>query len=611
MISLANFHAILDSLAGRGYPLNTNQRAAVDHPSGPLWLIAGPGSGKSEVLVTRPLRLLCVDSMPPRSILLTTFTVKAARNLEDRLAAYLSALQAQDPTLISVDISDLRIGTIHSLCNDILQEYRFPGYQNVRLLDQVEQHLFIYLTSPITKHNDLAFWRYFDYAVRDWRDRNFVPSQWKRAKAAADLFNHIVEDVVDVRRMKTAGSHWATLAAFYEQYAAGLRGKYRCDFAHLQARFLEFLQQPPGRQLLVGVEGKTPPLQHVLVDEYQDTNPLQERIYLALANRSPHNLTVVGDDDQALYRFRGGTVAGMVNFDKACVAQLHISPSAVPLVDNYRSHANIVQFFNTYISSFPEMNRPGVRAPGKLPVVPKASVAGTHPAIAWITRTRARDLPDAVVSLIEDHLKTDGVISDYSQCVLLVRSAKDSPGNAGPYLAAMRARNIPVYNPRSKTFMESEEVQCLLAVLVHVVDWNHWFNTVTLPGTGRTPAWVASVNSWINALDQALVAIPALRHQVDDYVAKGTAALQSQCAAKPESFLDVNLHQILFRILSLEPFRTWRMDPNRNQRLAKVTRLFDSYHSFNLDALRSDPTGSHVDASFLGRFFSDIRQLPR
>src|SRR3954469_6444891 len=99
MIPLSVFHSTLDGSGGRGYPLNANQRTAVDHPSGPLWLIAGPGSGKSEVLVTRTLRLLCVDGVDPRSILLTTFTVKAARNLEDRLASYLVALQHYEPSL--------------------------------------------------------------------------------------------------------------------------------------------------------------------------------------------------------------------------------------------------------------------------------------------------------------------------------------------------------------------------------------------------------------------------------------------------------------------------------------------------------------------------------
>jgi DNA helicase-2/ATP-dependent DNA helicase PcrA len=292
----------------------------------------------------------------------------------------------------------------------------------------------------------------------------------------------------------------------------------------------------------------------------------------------------------------------MVNFDKACVARFGLTPTPIDLVENYRSHASIVAFFNAYIDSFAEMKRPGVRAPGKPPVVAKSSIKGTYPALGWLTRTRARDLPDAVAALVQDHLVADGVISDLSQCVLLMRSAKDSPGNAGPYIAALAARGIPVYNPRSKTFMESEEVQCLLAVLVHAIDWNHWYATVKLPN-GNAPDWVAEVNVWVATLDQVLNANPSQRHEVDNYVLKSNAALQAECAKNPGGFLELTLHEILFRILALEPFRTWRTDPTRNVRLGKVTRLFDSYHSFNLDSLRSDSVGSSIDFAFLGRFF--------
>lgn len=475
--------------------------------------------------------------------------------------------------------------------------------RRLQLLDQVEQHLLLYLLpTGIARHTDLAFWQAFEYVVPDWRNTNFVPNQWKRAKAGANLFNHIAEDMVDLGAMRAAGGHWATLADLYDQYRTALQNKYRCDFAHLQTRFLEFLGQASGRQLLDGVVGKTPALTHVLVDEYQDTNPLQERIYLALAQRPPHNITVVGDDDQALYRFRGGTVAGMVNFDRACQTVFGVGPTPVQLVDNYRSHQDIVSFFNSYISSFPEMVTPGVRAPGKLPVVPMSSITGGHPAVSWLTRQKAGDIPDAVASLIADHLIADGVISDLSQCVLLVRSAKDSPGNAGPFLQALRSRNINVYNPRSKTFMESEEVQCLLGVLCHIIDWNHSVDAIVLPN-GNAPDWVNDVNNWFLALDNALDAIPAQRTPLDNYMAASIAALRADCAANPGTFLDYTLHAILYRILSLEPFRTWRRDPVQNLRLGKVTRLFDSYHSFNLDTLRSDASGSALEPSFLGRFY--------
>ncbi len=115
MIDLDTFHNCLAQSNARGYKLDAKQKEAVDYGESPLWLIAGPGSGKSEVLVTRTLKLLCVDGFQPGSIFLTTFTTKAARNLEDRLSTYLIALQNAEPNLKDIDLAGIRIGTLHSL----------------------------------------------------------------------------------------------------------------------------------------------------------------------------------------------------------------------------------------------------------------------------------------------------------------------------------------------------------------------------------------------------------------------------------------------------------------------------------------------------------------
>jgi len=109
MIDLSTFHSCLAQANARGYDLDNKQKQAVEHDGTPLWLLAGPGSGKSEVLVTRTLRLLCVDGVEPRSVFLTTFTKKAARNLEDRLATYLAALQKADSSLQDVDLAGMLV----------------------------------------------------------------------------------------------------------------------------------------------------------------------------------------------------------------------------------------------------------------------------------------------------------------------------------------------------------------------------------------------------------------------------------------------------------------------------------------------------------------------
>ena len=142
---------VLSTIPGRNVQLTQDQENIVRHSGGPGWVLAGPGSGKTEVLTISLLRLLYVSDDPiqaqpfsPESIFITTFTEKAARNLEDRLAFYRHHIIQAHPNLGDIDISKLRIGTLHGLCNDLLQEFRYPGYQNVRLMDSFEQAIFIH-----------------------------------------------------------------------------------------------------------------------------------------------------------------------------------------------------------------------------------------------------------------------------------------------------------------------------------------------------------------------------------------------------------------------------------------------------------------------------------
>jgi DNA helicase-2/ATP-dependent DNA helicase PcrA len=244
------------------------------------------------------------------------------------------------------------------------------------------------------------------------------------------------------------------------------------------------------------------------------------------------------------------------------------------------------------------MTAQGVRAPGKNPVKAASSIAGSYPAVSWITQQRAGDLPDAVVDLVKNHLIGDGIISDYSQCVLLVRSARDSERNAGPFISAFEQQGIRVYNPRSKSFMESEEVQCLLAALVQVIDRNHTFSSDYTDVKGQPFSWVETVQGWLNTLKKFST------NQLEDYLKHSNKDLPKLCEESQGGFLNRNLLEILYRILAQEPFRTWQQDPVRNLRLSKVTRLFDGYHSFKLDGLRSNSLGTDLDPTFLNRFYT-------
>ena len=108
----------LESLTG--YQYSEDQKKAILHGDGPLWITAGPGSGKTEVLVARSLKLLICDKLPPASIFLTTFTEKAADSLVNRIATYLDKLRLVDEE----SATDLRTGTLHSLCDTVMREHR-------------------------------------------------------------------------------------------------------------------------------------------------------------------------------------------------------------------------------------------------------------------------------------------------------------------------------------------------------------------------------------------------------------------------------------------------------------------------------------------------------
>lgn len=575
---------------GQANQLTPQQEAIVRHPQGPAWVLAGPGSGKTEVLTVMVLRLLYVDNdpvqsqrVPPESIFITTFTDKAARNLEDRIVRKRTVVLAQDSSLSTIDISKLRIGTLHGLCNDLLQEFRSTNYQNVRLMDEFEQGMFIYEQMSITRAPnpvaDRAFWANFPYlfSPRDWQpQRNYPPSKWNTSAALVQLFNRIVEDRVSVPNMRAAGAQWARLADLYDEYANYLQTNYRCDFAHLQLRFLDFLGTQLGRDFRDG-DGTTarPGIRWVLVDEYQDTNPIQEEIYFRLAARTPYNLVVVGDDDQAMYRYRGGSVECMVTFNKACQVFLNINPTAVapyPLATNFRSHPDVVEFCNQYVTAFPVMLQAGSRAPGKTALVAGSTINGNYPAVGTLAGATVADAAQRFAQTVRD-LISNGVVQNANQCCLLLRSTRESPNNAEPYVNALRTVGLQPYNPRNKAFLEQEEVEGLLGALLTIVDRNG--NNVP-----QNPQSIQNLNAAFRATYARLVtANPPL----SDYVARCHAALliasNRSIANGQPVYLTSNLQEIVYYILSRPPFDGWQNDPVRRVRLARLTKLFESYSS--------------------------------
>lgn len=578
-MNLRDFFAAVNSFSGHSNSPDSYQQAVIAHQSGPLWVIAGPGSGKTDSIVLRCCKLLVVNAVHPRSIVVTTFTEKAARNLEDRLSMYMQHLVTVDQNLRSIDYAQLRVGTLHSLCNDIMQEYRFTGYRNFRLLSEMEQRLFITEHSSLVAiqppPTQLNIWTNLPYLANQydpvtggcWNPTHGrAPNRWVRARGAQLLFNRIVEDLVDISLMRSTGGFWSSVADAYEEYRDKLFQFYRCDFAHVQLKFLEFLGNQQSRSFLLG-DGTDlhPGLSNILVDEYQDTNPIQEEIYLQLAIQGQHNVCVVGDDDQALYRFRGGTVYCMVNFPFAYARAFAGTPVTQKLLPmNYRSHPNIVNFFDRYIGSFSTMNQPGSRAPGKVALQPASGISGNDPAVTLLVRPNVDDVAVVFADAV-DGLRRNGIIQEYGQCALLLRSVRATAHNALPFMNALTARGIPFYNPRSRGLLAEDEVKSCLGAFLEIIDPNQEAqNDVYGHGIQHL------ANDWRAAYNICARGSPDLAN----YVQQAAATIKT---LSPRSSVTKNIGEILYRILSFPPFNTWIEDPDRTYRLGVITQVFESF----------------------------------
>jgi superfamily I DNA/RNA helicase len=563
------------------WSLDDDQRRAILHNRGPLRLTAGPGSGKTTVVVGRGLKWLLVDGVRPASIIVTTFTEKAAENLEQRLEAHLAALGYAD--LIAAD--ELYVGTSHKLWSEIMQDFRYDDCQNVEILDGDAQVMFVLRHSEYVDtlaDGDAGHFR--DVVPADVNEDGSTTKS-AAARAATRLFNRLAQFQVDIDALADAEQpELQRLAAGYRNYCETLRAESRCDFTQLQERFLSFLETDAGRRFVTGdAERDEPPLERLAVDEYQDVNPIQQEIYFRLAGLMPTDrpeLTVVGDDDQALYRFRGGTVDCLIEFPERLADFLGISEDEITTEQlhwNYRSRPELVQWVNRHIGDHPTMQVLGARAPGKESM--KAARAETDHPSTHLLKGDNKSEAAAVFAEEVERLHENGYIQDYSQVSLLAHSTRevwqqyDSRTFVGECVAALQNRGISVHNPRNKGFLQHEEIQAMLAALARCLDPNRQWAADNVKGYGQFGEQVAE---WHETLDRVIARHDAstLAGFIDKTAAEITAL------AEPGEVIDLSVVDLFNRLRSVEPFATWTSDGgdlNRTERLSKLSRLVETF----------------------------------
>lgn len=301
--------------------LNESQREAVEYCSGPLMILAGAGSGKTRVLTYKVVYLISKLGISPDAILAVTFTNKAAKEMKERVEKLLkeSKVGRQPSVAYGLRPTDHGhlipkwIGTFHSICNRILRrEIWRIGYDPAfTIYDEGDQLGFIKnILRQMNIDDRIIAPGYIRFIIDQAKNKGVAPSS-------------LLDPGVFYREK---------LEIILSSYQEGLKENNCLDFGDLITLTVEILENFPEVKRHYGQKWK-----YILVDEYQDTNPIQYK-FLKLLSQSHRNLCVVGDEDQSIYKWRGADIKNILDFERD-FPEVNI----IKLEQNYRSTGNILK----------------------------------------------------------------------------------------------------------------------------------------------------------------------------------------------------------------------------------------------------------------------------
>src|SRR5439155_2824724 len=330
----------------------------------------------------------------------------------------------------------------------------------------------------------------------------------------------------------------------------------RLDFAHQQRLAYDLLLDPNT------VATITRGVKYVMVDEYQDTNCIQEQLLLKLTEAT-HNLCVVGDEDQSLYRFRGATVRNILEFP-----QRMPGCTVVKLTANYRSHRAIVERYDRWMASADWSNRGGT--PFRYDKTIAANDAATDPHYPAVFAIWGRDRRDEATRFADlvGFLKRNAIISDYSQVALLLHSVRQD--YSGAYFAALEARGIPAFCPRARAYFENDVIRDLVGCFTVLFGWHG-------AGRGQVTGAVAELAAYVDA---AIVEL-GRRFGAPHPLATALREWTSEIASLQEGeALDLRPADYLYRLLALQPFAGAVKEENSARNLAIFSQLLNVFQSY-------------------------------
>lgn len=439
---------------------NPEQLEAIETTEGPLLIIAGPGSGKTFTLVERIVYLITQKNVTPESLFVVTFTDKAASELTTRISNRLNELN------VRFNLNEMYLGTFHSICLRWLEEHReFTRLKrNYSMMDAFDQKYFIY------KHLS-AYLEIAEIGLIIGKPEQAI---WAKTETLIKWINTVSEEALDAQPLiEAADPEVRVLGLCAELYQRQLLEANSLDFSTIQLEALNLLRNNPA--VLAQLRKK---ITYLMVDEYQDTNTIQEMILFLLSGEDNPNLCVVGDDDQGLYRFRGASIRNILQFKDRFPEGVC---KQINLTVNYRSHPDVINFYNNWM----EKQNWTVDAQTfrfEKQIVPRAEDFPQVPGVVKVAGTSQEDYHQQVLQLLHA-LRDKGHLTDWNQVAFLFRSVKSDKAVA--LSRFLERNNITVYSPRSNQFFEREEIRLIIGMLIFLFpqfeEVRHWKDGVHLP----------------------------------------------------------------------------------------------------------------------------------
>ncbi|MBR1657418.1 MAG: UvrD-helicase domain-containing protein [Synergistaceae bacterium] len=449
---------------------NGAQRDAITSTEGPVLIIAGPGTGKTFTLVQRAVFMIQKKHVKPESIMAASFTEKAAREFEARITEELSKRN------ITADTGSMYSGTFHSICCRILREYAgFTGdaksgkkRRNFRILDDFD-HAYIIMQN-IKRFTDIDG---LNGALKS-------SGKWANSCELRDYINTLTEELADPEElMRDSDSSVRALGRAVTVHDDILSENNSLSYSAILSETYKLLRDNP--EILSDIQSR---IKYIMIDEYQDTNYVQEQLAFMIAGNAK-NICVAGDDDQSIYRFRGAAVRNILEFSG------HFGENEcriVRLMLNYRSQPEIVKFFSEWITDTEKFFAwDSYRHDKKLEAFRTSS---NEPAVLRLAGLNDKnEWREKILHFIRA-LKDSGKLTDYSQIAFLFRSVKTS--DVQSLLQFLEENNINVYSPRSNMYFQRGEVQFAIGCMIGMFpEYMRALNSGSFAYRGSEPDYIA------------------------------------------------------------------------------------------------------------------------